>query len=222
MRIGALAWLGLAALAAATLALSGRERAWAEGALAVGTTGDVVRHGIAFGVAVDVAKEVAEEIAVKRCRTFKARQAADRCRVVATFSGECFAIAYDPTPGTPGAGWGIGPDQLAANQKAVAMCEQSAGAARKGHCQVERHGCDTIGPKPSSTLPEGQTEAAPEAKPEPSPDATPVPGTEAKAAPILNKAKDGKGEVAGANNAKESKELGPTKKTAVAAITKDL
>jgi hypothetical protein len=167
MRIGALAWLGMAALAAATLAGAGRERAWAEGAIAVGSTGDVVRYGIAFGAAVDVAKDVAGEIAVQICRTFKAKAAAERCKVVATFSGECFAIAYDPQPGTPGAGWGIGPDQLAANQKAVAMCEQAAGPARKGYCQVERAGCDTTGPKPtpkSDVKPGPDAKAAPDAK----------------------------------------------------------
>jgi hypothetical protein len=210
MRIGALAWLGLAALAAATMTLAGRERAWAEGALAVGTTGDVVRYGIAFGVAVDVTKEVAGEIAVKRCRTFEARKAAERCQVVATFSGECFAIAYDPTPGTPGAGWGIGPDQLVANQKAITMCEAAAGPARKGYCQVERYGCDTTGPKPSTKPPEGQT--APEAKPEVKPGAEPAPGIDAKAHPIAKEAKDGKAEVNGAKQAKE---------TVVATITKD-
>ena len=77
MRIGALAWLG-AALAAATLACAGREPARAEGAIAVGTTGDVVRYGIAFGYAVDMAQGKAGEIAVERCRTFKAREAAER------------------------------------------------------------------------------------------------------------------------------------------------
>ena len=189
MRIGALAWLAMAALAAAALAGAGRERAWAEGAIAVGSTGDVVRYGIAFGVAVDVSKDMAGEIAVKRCRTFEARKAAERCQVVATFSGECFAIAYDPTPGTPGAGWGVGPDQLAANQKAVAMCEQAAGPARKGYCQVERFGCDTTGPKPA-----------------PKPDAKPdAPDTDAKAVPDTKDAKEAKDTSEAAKKAKDAK-----------------
>jgi hypothetical protein len=225
MRIGALAWLGLAALAAVALTLAGRERAWAEGAIAVGTTGDVVRYGIAFGVAVDVAKDVAADIAVKRCRTFEARKAAERCQVVATFSGECFAIAYDPTPGTPGAGWGVGPDQLVANQKAVAMCEQSAGPARKGYCQVERHGCDTTGPNPAPKPPEGQTDATPDAKSEGASDAKPetkpLPPADGKAAPI---AKEAKGDVEDAKAAKASKEVkdvGQPKEAVGATVTKD-
>jgi hypothetical protein len=115
----------------------------ADGAIAVGSTGDVVKDGIAFGMVVNEPKQTAAETAVKRCRTFKARAAAERCKVVATFSGECFAVAYDPKPGTPGAGWGVGADQLTANLKAIAMCEETAGPARKGYCQVESGGCDT-------------------------------------------------------------------------------
>jgi hypothetical protein len=153
MRNGLPALLSAAALAAlATVAA----RAWADGALAVGTTGDVVKDGIAFGMVVDEPQETAAETAVKRCRTFKARAAADRCKLVATFAGECFAVAYDPQPGTPGAGWGVGPDQLAANRKAVAMCEETAGPARKGFCRVETGGCDTTGqrePKPAAQEP---------------------------------------------------------------------
>jgi hypothetical protein len=184
----------MAALAATTLAVAGeRAPAWAEGAIAVGSTGNVKRDGIAFGLASDEPAGTAGEVAVKRCRTFEAKAAAARCQVVATFSGECFAIAYDPEPGTPGAGWGIGPDQLVANQKAVAMCEQAAGAGRKGYCQVERFGCDT-GPKlaPKSDGADAQKGAAPEApKPEVKPDAPdappggnkPAPGNDARAAP---------------------------------------
>jgi hypothetical protein len=192
----------MAALAAATLADAGGERAWAEGAIAVGSTGDVVRYGVAFGVAVDVSKDIAGELAVKRCRTFEARKAAERCQVVARFSGECFAIAYDPTPGTPGAGWGIGPDQLAANQQAVAMCEQAAGPARKGYCQVERFGCDTTGPKPA-----------------PKPDAQPdAPGTDAKAAPDAkdaNEVKDTNEAVKAAKDTQDGKATGNGKATEV-------
>jgi hypothetical protein len=142
MRNGALVLLGLAAPA---FLLGGGLRAWADGAVAVGTTGDVVKDGIAFGRAVNESKEAAAESALRNCRTFHARAAADRCKVVATFSGECFAIAYDPKPGTPGAGWGVGANQFLANQKAIAMCEETAGSARRGQCEVATGGCDTAG-----------------------------------------------------------------------------
>jgi hypothetical protein len=144
-----LAAVALAALAAMTGAAS--PSSWADGAIAVGHTGDVVRDGIAFGMVVNEPKEQAAETAVRRCRTFQARAAANQCKVVATFAGECFAVAYDPKPGTPGAGWGIGTDQIAANLKAIAMCEQSAGPARKGFCQVETGGCDTTGQRLAPT-----------------------------------------------------------------------
>ena len=50
MRNGAMAALGIAALAALA---GGSPRSWAEGAVAVGSTGDVVRDGIAFGMVVN-------------------------------------------------------------------------------------------------------------------------------------------------------------------------
>jgi hypothetical protein len=140
----ALVLVGLAALAAPALVGAGPP-SWADGAVAVGSTGDVVKDGIAFGMVVNEPKETAAETAIKRCRTFQARAAAERCKVVATFVGECFAVAYDPKPGTPGAGWGVGANQFLANQKAIAMCEETAGSARKGHCQVESGGCDAAG-----------------------------------------------------------------------------
>jgi uncharacterized protein DUF4189 len=155
MRIGA-RFLAAAAVLAATAYAAAGSRAWADGAVAMGTTGNVVRDGIAFGMTVDEPKDQAAESAVKRCRTFQARAAAERCQVVATFARQCFAVAYDPKPGTPGHGWGVGPDQLAANQRAIAMCEETAGPARKGYCQVESGGCDTTGQKGASSQPSQQ------------------------------------------------------------------
>jgi hypothetical protein len=147
----------LAAVLAVLLSCAGGS-ARADGALAVGSTGDVVRDGVAFGMVVDEPKATAAATALERCRTFKARAAAERCSVVATFSsGECFAVAYDPKPGTPGAGWGIGPDQATANGKAIAMCEETAGPGRKGYCRVESAGCDTAGPAGAKTKTETTT-----------------------------------------------------------------
>jgi hypothetical protein len=98
------------------------------------------------------------------------------------------------------------------------MCEQSAGPARKGYCQVERFGCDTIGPKPLTKPSERQTDGGSEAKPEPNPDATPAPGLDAKAAPIVKGGNDGKAEVDGA---KQANGHGQRKETVVATITKE-
>jgi len=169
---GAAGSFGAAMFATAVL-VGGAARSWADGAVAVGSTGNVVRDGIAFGMVVNEPKETAAETAVKRCRTFKARAAAERCKVVATFSGECFAVAYDPQPGTPGAGWGIGPDQDAANRKAIGMCEETAGPGRKGFCQVESAGCDTTPRAMATPVPQDAPKAAPQKAAKPAPSETP-------------------------------------------------
>ena len=122
------------------------EGAVADGAVAVGSTGDVVKHGIAFGMVVNEPKEKAAELALARCKAFvkgSSLEATLRCKVMATFSRECFAVAYDPQPATPGAGWGVGKDQIDANLNAMKMCEATAGPARAKFCQVESGGCDT-------------------------------------------------------------------------------
>jgi uncharacterized protein DUF4189 len=153
-------WVLAAAVLVAALLIGWGGAARADGALAVGSTGDVVKYGVAFGMVVNLPKEQAAAKALEHCRTFKAREAAERCRLVATFSkGECFAVALDPKSGTPGAGWAVGPDQATANAKATAMCEASAGSDRKGSCRVASAGCDTSGPAGSK---EDTQEAPPE------------------------------------------------------------
>ncbi len=130
---------------AAALLLTG-EGAVADGAVAVGSTGNVVTHGIAFGMVANEPKEKAADMALARCRAFvkgSSLQATAQCKVVATFSRECFAVAYDPQPATPGAGWGVGKDQIYANLAAMKMCEATAGPGRARFCQVESGGCDT-------------------------------------------------------------------------------
>ena len=135
-----------ALLVAALLHWGADRAALADGAVAMGTTGDVVKHGIAFGLVADEPADKAADLALTRCRAFvkgSSPEATQRCKVVSTFSRQCFAVAYDPQPGTPGAGWGVGKDQIEANQKAMQMCEASAGPARARFCQVETGACDT-------------------------------------------------------------------------------
>ena len=134
-----------AVLAVAAMHVLMGEGAVADGAVAVGSTGDVVKHGIAFGMVVNEPKEKAADIALARCRAFvkgSSPEATARCKVMATFSRECFAVAYDPQPATPGAGWGVGKDQIEANKKAMQMCEATAGPRAK-FCKVESGACDT-------------------------------------------------------------------------------
>jgi hypothetical protein len=116
----------------------------AEGAAAVGTTGDVRKDGIAFGHAAGYpTKEAASQAALQACRRFEgAPKAAANCRLVATFSGECSALANDPKPGTPGTGWAVAVSEKAAQDRALGACQAMAGADRVQYCTVERTKCD--------------------------------------------------------------------------------
>lgn len=131
------------AIVAAALHLAGAPAARGDGAIAVGSTGDVVRHGIAFGMMVNDSAKNASTIALERCRKFEARDAAKHCKIVATFSRQCYAVALDPEPGTPGAGWGVDKTQEAANERALSMCRETAGANRETFCKIEAGECDT-------------------------------------------------------------------------------
>jgi Domain of unknown function (DUF4189) len=133
----------LAAILAAVLHLAAAPSARSDGAIAVGSTGDVVRHGIAFGMMVNDTAKNAPTIALERCQKFEARDAAKHCKIVATFSRQCYAVALDPEPGTPGAGWGVDKTQDAANERALTMCRETAGASREKFCKVEIGECDT-------------------------------------------------------------------------------
>jgi Domain of unknown function (DUF4189) len=108
----------------------------AEGAFAIGSTGDIVKDGIALGLSVNQpTKEAAAAAALKDCRAYTAaRKAAARCKVIDTFKGKCFATAFDPKPLTPGAGWAIGPDMATAKARALAACQATAGTDRREFC----------------------------------------------------------------------------------------
>jgi len=64
------------------------------------------------------------------------------CRVVFTFSHECYALSYDPDPGTPGVGWAIAADKDTAEDRALKNCEVTAGDKRRGKCKVNQSFCD--------------------------------------------------------------------------------
>jgi hypothetical protein len=132
----ACAWLG-------TLSLTGP--AAAEGALAVGASGNVAKDGIALGGAIDKpTKQEAIDQALATCRKYDgAPKMAALCRIVATFTRECFATAFDPKAGTPGVGWAIGPDKPTAEERALAACQATAGASRRQFCKASQSYCDT-------------------------------------------------------------------------------
>lgn len=119
------------------------KRVHAEGALAVGSTGNVAKDGIAYGGAYGHATQAkAVEAAIRTCRNYKnAERASAKCKLVATFKGECYATANDPKPGTPGTGWAIALEKDAAEERALAACRTSAGD-RADKCVIDGSYCD--------------------------------------------------------------------------------
>jgi hypothetical protein len=119
--------------------------AFAEGAVAFGTTGDVAQDGYSIGFSYDYAtEEQARQNALDWCRNHGGeRRTEDKCEIVAVFHLLCGAEAQDPKPGTPGAGWALGPDVETAKKIALANCRMSAGRNRMDYCKVTSSGCDT-------------------------------------------------------------------------------
>ena len=110
----------------------------ADGAFAVGSTGNA-KDGIAMGGSTNYrTANGARERALKECHEYEAPKAAALCRVVATFKGECFASAFDPKPGTPGFGWGVASTKELAEERALENCRVTAGEARRRFCAVEK------------------------------------------------------------------------------------
>jgi hypothetical protein len=116
----------------------------AEGALAAGFSGDIVKDGISYGYSVNNEKpDAAVEKALNECRVGKnAPKMAASCKLVTTFKNECIAVAWDPKPGTPGMGIAFGHDKAAAEQRALAFCKISAGTDRQDACQIDKSICD--------------------------------------------------------------------------------
>lgn len=128
----------IAALAAPAPALS-------EGAIAVGMPADVGKEGVAFGWVINSrSRQDAERESLKQCHDFQDAPKSTRalCTVMRTFKNECFAIALDPEPGTPGVGWAVLPSKAAADSKAMADCRATAGRSRESFCKVTSSRCD--------------------------------------------------------------------------------
>ena len=128
----------------AAAAVSASSPAGAAGALAVGSTSDVSKDGIAVGTSINYnTAEEARAAALKRCREYKpAPKAAAMCQSVGTFKGECYAVSFDPKAGTPGAGWAIASTKDLAEERALENCKATAGAGRREYCRIEESKCD--------------------------------------------------------------------------------
>jgi hypothetical protein len=141
LRLSAL--LSLVVLCCALLAAALPQCAVAEGALALGLTGDIAKDGYSIGItANDETEAVARQGALDHCKTHGGPLSEAKCEVVVTFKNLCAAEAEDPQPGTPGAGWAIGTDKAAAEKMAMVNCTATAGKTRIQFCKVVSSICD--------------------------------------------------------------------------------
>jgi lipoprotein NlpI len=114
----------------------------ADGVLAIGVTTPIVQGGLTFGYVRNFApRPSAQAAAVDTCRRLaNVPQAAENCRVVATFTDQCFAIAFVPQAAT-GLAWAINSDRQEAERKAMNDCAAAAGPDRD-KCRVVQSRCD--------------------------------------------------------------------------------
>ncbi len=134
-----------AIVAAAALTLATTQDARAEGAIAIGASGDFAKDGFAFGAAINKpSANEASASALETCRKYEgAPKMAAICKVVFNFSHECYALSFDPQPGTPGVGWAIAADKQTAEDRAQKNCRVTAGPDRQEFCKVNQSSCDS-------------------------------------------------------------------------------
>src|ERR1700683_3151912 len=114
----------------------------AEGAMALGVTGNITKDGYAIGINVNSSSEAeASDAALKYCQSHGSDVARAKCAIFATFRDQCAAEAEDPQPGTPGAGWAIAADKASAEKMAMMNCLATAGD-RGSFCKVVTSVCD--------------------------------------------------------------------------------
>ncbi len=133
-------------------AMAWPDRAMANGALAVGLPDDIAKSGVAYGYATSRSTASdARSQAMQRCREPVGSSVAARklCKVVEAFSDRCVAVAIDARSNPPGFGWAIAVGMQAAEDQALAQCEETAGKNRRAACRIDKSACDTkSGPNP--------------------------------------------------------------------------
>ena len=121
------------------------QAALAEGAIAIGASGDFARDGFAFGASINkTSADDAGQQALATCRKYEgAPKMAAICKVVFHFSHECYALSFDPKAGTPGVGWAIAADKETAEERALKNCQVTAGPDRRDFCKINQSFCDS-------------------------------------------------------------------------------
>ena len=129
----------LIVLAGTTAFLFSSHPCMADGALAVAVGPN---NAFASGSALNApSPKIASTDASESCRGSTSEASLKQlCKVVATFSNKCFAIAFDPQDGEPGTGWAVANTQQAADEQAMQQCRATAGADRVQFCIIPSGG----------------------------------------------------------------------------------
>jgi len=134
--------VSLTAVCCALIVAAWSQGAAAEGAMAIGVTGNITKDGYAIGINVNSGSEAeARDAALKYCKSHGSDVARAKCEIFATFRDQCAVEAEDPQPGTPGAGWAIAADKAVAEKMAMINCLATAGD-RGSFCKVVTSVCD--------------------------------------------------------------------------------
>ena len=134
--------VSLTAVCCALIVAAWSQGAAAEGAMAIGVTGNITKDGYAIGINVNSGSEAeARDAALKYCKSHGSDVARAKCEIFATFRDQCAVEAEDPQPGTPGAGWAIAADKSVAEKMAMTNCLATAGD-RGSFCKVVTSVCD--------------------------------------------------------------------------------
>ena len=119
--------------------------AWSLSAVAIGLPDDVAKGGFAMGIARNYGTQgQADSEALQQCLGFKDAPDSTRalCKIVLRFANQCFAVAMDPEPGTPGVGYRTATMQSDADYGATMDCKQTSQYDRANFCKVTYRVCD--------------------------------------------------------------------------------
>jgi hypothetical protein len=132
-------------MAAAILSVATGTAALAHGSIAIGEPDDVAKGGLAVGYTWNHSSAgEAEAAALKQCLSYMDAPDSTRalCKIVDTFSNQCFAISLDPNAGTEGFGWAVAATQQEAADSAMQKCRDTDGADHADACVVSTQKCD--------------------------------------------------------------------------------
>ncbi len=118
--------------------------AGADGAIAMGQTDSISANGLAFGAHYnDFDPSRIAVQAMAECTLSPASDTAHKaCKIIGTFSDQCFSLAQDSKTAPHGVGLSLAENRKRADILAMEQCRKMAGAATAKACAVLRGGCD--------------------------------------------------------------------------------